>query len=187
MPGCEVTLEQILKAREERAEKQKSLIAAYGLPLISFTVNMPGAGKNTERSRRIFFEGRGVLLNRLKERGTLPVYQETRDLPTGPEAFVMVDMDVRAVKRLMLEIEESHPLGRLWDFDVIGRDGLSISREALGFTKRKCLLCREDAHACARSRAHSPEELLEKIRSMTNAYFDRNKMPEGSGGSCRAE
>lgn len=155
MKKCEVTLEQMLKARDERAEKQQELIIAYGLPLISFTVNIPGTRKNTDCSRRIFFEGCGVLLNRLKDQGIYPVYQETKDLPTGMEEYVIVDMDECDVKKLALEIEETHPLGRLWDFDVIGRDGLSVTREALGYLKRKCLLCDEEAHACARSRAHS--------------------------------
>lgn len=175
MPGCEVTLEQMLKARDERVEEQKNLITSYGLPLISFTVNMPGSKKNTDCSRYIFYEGCSALLNRLKDKGILPVYQETRDLPTGHEAFIAVDLDAHALKLLMLEIEESHPLGRLWDFDIIDRDGLSVSREALGHIKRKCLLCDEDAHACARSKAHSLKELLEKIRSMADAYFDKDK------------
>jgi len=168
---CEITLEQMLKARDERAEKQRKLIMKYELPLISFTVNMPGARKSTALGTSIFLEGCCEIMKRLEDKGKLPVHHEARDLLTGSEAYVIVDMDGRALKELMLEIENAHPLGRLWDFDVIGRDGLTVSREALGYPKRKCLLCDEDAHACARSRAHSLDELLRKIHSMADEYF----------------
>lgn len=174
MIKCEITLEQMLMARDDRAEKQKKLIMTYSLPLISFTVNMPGPGKNTDMAGSIFTEGCSVLMSRLKDRGVLPACLEMRDLPTGMEAYVVVDLEEPALKKLTLEIEESHPLGRLWDFDVIGRKGLPVSREALGYSRRKCLICDRDAHACARSRAHSLEELLKKIQSMADEYFNKN-------------
>jgi holo-ACP synthase len=53
----EVTLEQLLFAREERAKRQKNLLAGYGMPLISFMVNTPGANKNMPLTRFVFNEG----------------------------------------------------------------------------------------------------------------------------------
>lgn len=38
-----VTLEQLLDVREQRAARQRMCICKHGVPLISFTVNMPGA------------------------------------------------------------------------------------------------------------------------------------------------
>lgn len=171
LPVYEITLEQILKARDRRAEKQKKLIMRYELPLISLTVNMPGARKNTPLCSSVFREGCSELVKRLKDNGELPAYQESNDLLTGSEAYVAVDMDECTLKELTLHIENTHPLGRLWDFDVIGRDGMAISREALGYPKRKCFLCEEDAHACTRSKAHSLDELLKKIQLITDTYF----------------
>jgi len=167
----EITLEQMLNAREARAEKQNMLCTKYLLPVISLTVNIPGAFKSTPVSSRIFREGYDELIKRLLEDGFAPVYQETCDLITGSEGYVVVNMDKCAIKELVIRIEMEHPLGRLLDFDVIGQDGMAISREALGYPKRKCLICNEEAHVCARSRAHSIDNLMEKIQSMTDAYF----------------
>lgn len=171
VPEYEVTLEQMLKARDERAEKQKELIAEYGLPLISFTVNIPGTRKNTALSNSIFREGLSELLKKLRSSGKAAVYQESRNLMTGSEAYVVLNMEEPALKELSLQIENNHFLGRLWDFDVIGRDERAVSRVACGYPKRKCLLCEEDAHVCARSRAHSVEELLNRIQWIADEYF----------------
>ncbi|HBT15986.1 MAG TPA: citrate lyase holo-[acyl-carrier protein] synthase, partial [Firmicutes bacterium] len=43
----EATLEDILRARDRRAEKQKQLIQEYVLPLVSFTINIPGTIKSS--------------------------------------------------------------------------------------------------------------------------------------------
>ena len=167
----EITLEQMLNAREARAEKQNMLCTKYLLPVISLTVNIPGAFKSTPVSSRIFREGYDELIKRLLENGYTPVYQETHEFITGSEGYVIVNMDKHAIKELAVQIEMKHSLGRLLDFDVIGEDGVAISREALGYPKRKCLICNEEAHVCARSRAHSIDNLLKKIQSMVDQYF----------------
>ena len=40
MKPVEVSLEQVLLARENRAGRQQRLLAQYGLPLVSFTMNI---------------------------------------------------------------------------------------------------------------------------------------------------
>lgn len=57
-----ITLEQLLEAREFRAAHQKELIEKYRLPLVSFTVNMPGESKKTPDSSIIFREGCNALV-----------------------------------------------------------------------------------------------------------------------------
>mgnify|MGYP000850974774 CR=1 FL=1 len=168
---CGITLEQLLKARDERAEKQRELIKKYGMPLVSLTVNMPGKYKRTVVSSKIFNEGCNVLRKKLEEIGSSPQYCEMRELNTGPEAYFVVESDEYALKEFVLQLENRHPLGRLLDFDVIGINGYIISREELGYPKRKCLLCDEDAHVCVRSRAHPLELLQDKIQSIAEEYF----------------
>lgn len=168
---CEITLEQLLKARDERAEKQKELIKKFGMPLISLTVNIPGRIKKTSASSNIFKEGCNALIKKLEENKNRPQYFEMCELITGPEAYAVVNSDEYELKEFVLQIENRHPLGRLLDFDVIGCSGNIISREELGYPKRKCLLCDEDAHVCARSRAHPLELLLERIQSIADSYF----------------
>ena len=169
--SIEVTLEQLLDAREYRAARQKGLIEKYKLPLVSFTINMPGPVKVTSDSTILFLEGCKALVNKLKEAGLTEVYFKTNDHITGFEAYCVVDTDERNLKGLLLEIENEHPLGRLFDLDVIGVGGVPISREDFGNLKRKCLLCDEDAHGCGRSRKHTVEELVQKIKSIVDSYL----------------
>ncbi|MEH7416855.1 citrate lyase holo-[acyl-carrier protein] synthase [Neobacillus drentensis] len=166
-----ITLEQLLEAREFRAAHQKELIEKYRMPLVSFTVNMPGESKKTQDSSIIFREGCNALVKKLKETDCGLEYYDSKNPDTGFEGFFVVKTDERSLKALMLKIENEHPLGRLFDLDVIGVDGRPISRETLGNSKRECLLCEQDAHICARNRGHTVENLIEKIHSMVDSYI----------------
>ncbi|AET69868.1 holo-ACP synthase CitX [Desulfosporosinus orientis DSM 765] len=170
----EITLEQLLKAREQRVARQKKLLEEFRLPLVSYTVNIPGACKKTPISSRIFHEGCNALKKKLRETGCSLEYFEAKDPDTGYEAYLVVKTEERILKEQMLQIENEHPLGRLFDLDVIGATGIPISREKLGYAKRKCLLCDQDAHSCGRSRKHTTEALLQKIKSMVDSYFDNS-------------
>ena len=171
MPQVEqVTLEQVLSARDNRSRRQSELIARYGLALICLTVNAPGNQKRTSAAKQAFHAGCDELLKKLSFRGISPVVFETYDRITGPEAYAVVNMHETMLKELTVQIENTHPLGRLLDYDVFGRDGNPISRTSLGYPARRCLLCSEPAHACARNRTHSTEELREKIDAMVERY-----------------
>jgi len=171
MPFAEqATLEQVLAARDNRSRRQSELIVRYGLPLICLTVNAPGSWKNSPAARQAFRAGCSELLRQLALCGVSPVLCETSDSITGCEAFLVVNMHETLLKELTVQIENAHPLGRLLDYDVIGRDGMAISRVSLGYPARKCLLCGEPAHACARNQTHSMEELHNQIDSMIELY-----------------
>lgn len=167
----EVTLEELLEAREYRADHQKELIEEYKLPLISFTINIPGPIKKTTESSIIFQAGCKEVVKKLKDAGLLLEHFETNEPNSGYESYFVVKTTERTLKALMLEIESEHPLGRLFDLDVIGTDGIPISREKFGRSKRKCLVCEDEAHICSRSRKHSIEALTDKIRSMVDSYL----------------
>ena len=62
------------------------------------------------------------------------------------------------MKRETILLEKSHALGRIWDIDVIGEEGM-ISRERMGIQGRRCFLCGLDAKVCGRSRSHEIREL----------------------------
>ena len=88
------------------------------------------------------------------------------DEPSGDELIMALDAPAEDIKTLATEIEESHPLGRLFDMDVIGTDGMKLSRG----TYRKCIICGCQAQECARSRKHSVEELQAKIEDLLNRF-----------------
>ena len=171
----EITLEQLLRSRDERAEFQKILLKGYGLPLVSFTVNMPGKIKRCRRSRIVFDAGVQAIREALA--GEI-VYYKLMDNPTGPEGFFAVSVDAEALKAAMCRIEEEHPLGRLMDIDVLDASGQHLSRTQLGETPRKCLVCGGMAAACTRSRAHPAEEVLAAVDRILAAWEQESHDPQ---------
>ncbi len=162
----EVTLPELLDSREKRAAEQERLIEAYRCPLICFTVVMPGSEKLNRESRQIFESGCLAIEDALEGKPVL--YLRELIKRTGCEGYFAVDCDETELKKAMIEIEEYHPYGRLFDIDVIGRSFRPISRKELGHPERECLVCGEVSAVCVKSRRHSTEEVLTAIRKILN-------------------
>lgn len=164
----EITLDQLLASRDARASFQKELMGQYlGKTLVCMTVIMPGKVKRNEQSLIVAKAGVQAL-----ERcfGQSALMMETRDLETGFEAYLITIMPVGEAKQAACHIEDTHPLGRLFDIDVIGEDGVPVSRQSVGSEARKCLICGNEARYCMRNRTHTQEELMAKIDSMISDY-----------------
>ena len=95
---------------------------------------------------------------------------EVRDRQTGYEAYLETTLSRGEAKRKTSSIEDTHPLGRLFDLDVIDADGVPISRETIGLNPRKCLICDNEARYCMRNRTHTLSELSARIDEMIEAY-----------------
>lgn len=156
----EATLQEILDAREKRAQKQQALLAKYKTPLVCFTMNIPGPEKLSRDIVIGFAVGNWMLRDALT--GLPVLHRELHRKPTGCEAYYAVDMPAKKLKQLVIDIEDTEPIGRLFDMDVIDTDGTKLTREQLGHPRRKCLICDEDAVICARSRAHSVAQLQDR-------------------------
>lgn len=175
----EVTLEQMLLAREERAFRQTALLAQWGLPLVSFCLNIPGPVKDSPAIRRGFFAGTEALEHSLppqciRQRQIFPAV-------TGYEGVYVVDMDPVELKRCTTQIEDAHPLGRLFDLDVIAPDGRKLDRQAVGGGSRDCIVCGAPGRGCASRRAHSVAQLQEAVDRILTAYFqDRDARQIGA-------
>lgn len=163
------TLEQILTSRDLRVEEQYRLLEAYpeGV-LIVLTVVMPGSVKQCENSQII---GQAGVEEIDRVFGKNIIFRNVRDLFTGYEAyFVVAGTDIDNVKTKTVEIEETHPLGRLMDIDVIGSDGCPVSRRKNGGGGRKCIICDDDARICMRLQRHSYKDILDKINRIVGEY-----------------
>ena len=168
----EVTLQQILDARESRAARQQALLEEYGRTLLCFTMNIPGPVKVSAQIRRAFGLAEQMLLDSLKSEGIGVLYQQSHTPLTGCEGFYVTDAAPRQVKLLCAALEDSFPAGRLLDLDVISAEGCHISRESLGLPPRKCLLCDEDAKVCGRSRNHSVALLQAETHRLLEDFLD---------------
>lgn len=160
----EVTLMEILDAREKRVQRQRRLLQIYGKPLICFTMNIAGPEKVSDLIREGF--ACGLLLLHAQLAGIPILHYEDRSADTGCEAFFVVDATPEHLKALTSQIEDSLPIGRLFDMDVLAPDGRKLSRQEMGLPQRRCLLCGRSAYLCSRSRAHSLAELQAKTRQI---------------------
>ncbi len=163
-----VTLEQMLSARERRALRQRALLAKFGLPLVSFSMNIAGPVKNSPLIRRGFRLGSRMLKEHIARAGGAMIHEETTDAVTGCEGLYITDLTPDAIKKLTCAIEEQAPLGRLFDMDVLAPDGRKLERSV----PRRCLVCGKNARDCARSRAHGVRELQAATRRLLTDGLD---------------
>lgn len=162
LQGEEVSSEEILVAREERVYIQNRLIQIYNLPVLSFTMNIPGPVKTNQDIKEAFEYGKTKILEKLKEDNIKILELKEKNEKTGNELWLVADIKAEKLKEITVSIEESCSLGRLFDMDVINNNFEKLSRQSF----RKCLICNSQAQECGRSRKHSVRELQEKIKEI---------------------
>ncbi len=168
----------ILDARERRVARGMNLLKKYNLPLICFTMNIVGDKKTGTLIKAGFELGDELLRTHLKAERLPLVHTEQHTTKAGYEAFYVVDGEPAHLKHVAADIEESLPVGRLFDMDVWDVDGTRWDRERLGFDPRRCLLCHEPAKICARERRHSTEELLRKTERLLDDAVVKRRAEE---------
>lgn len=170
----EVDLNALLTAKENRAARQSDWLTRYHNPVISLTLVTPGAQKDSIRYRNAM----GVALqacDQLLWRHHWPVLDHrVLWLPCGAEALWCVDHSAVEIKARCIELEQTHPLGRLWDFDVICPNHGHVGRQSLDLSSRRCLVCNEPAHSCARSQRHPVEEVISRVEKLIDGWFARD-------------
>lgn len=160
----EITLQQILTARENRVAKQQELLARFSKPLICFTMNIAGPEKYNNNILWGYKLGKKWLQVQL--RGFSVLHFEELILPTGCEGYFVVDAQAEVLKHRTVQIEDSAPVARLFDMDVLDCNGRKLERTEFGYPARRCLICDQPAHICGRSRAHSVEQLQNKTAEL---------------------
>ena len=185
-----VTLNELLASRDSRHAMQQKLLAEHsGKTLVCLTVVMPGSVKRNQQSlivahaaveQMIGSYELGVRSDELGVRSDeLGVRSDElgvrfggclieRDLETGYEAYLITDLPLLEAKRIAVQIEDTHPLGRLFDIDIIDKDGVPVSRDRVGSHPRRCLVCNREARYCMRMRWHTQEEIWERINAMVD-------------------
>ncbi|MDD4601582.1 2-(5''-triphosphoribosyl)-3'-dephosphocoenzyme-A synthase [bioreactor metagenome] len=166
-----VTLDDVLAAKEDRHKRQKEMLKKYNSPIISITINMPGPVKDLPVTRQLL----DYAVNELKK--VLTIYQIGQlYLPTGPEALLAVAGQAQDIKEAAVAVEEAEPFGRLLDVDVFAADGSLISRRQQG-QSRGCLVCGQEAVTCMRENKHTAAEVGSAVCLLLTtfkAYLTRN-------------
>lgn len=166
-----VNVADMMQARDARAQMQRALLAQHpGTTVVCLCMNIAGPVKTTPNIERAFDWGLGQV------RAVLAPYEALFDravyAKTGPEAMLCVRADALTVKRRLCALEDGEALGRLLDADVIAPGGEKVSRADVGLPARRCLLCGQDAPACARSRAHTVDALFARANELIDAHFE---------------
>lgn len=161
----EVSLQEILDAREDRAREQQRLLAEYGVTLVCFTMNIAGPIKVSPLILRGFREGVALLEGKIPHDQLM--YRQIRELSTGWEAMFAVSLSAEKAKALCVELEESHPLGRLFDMDVLDKEGNKLERKI----QRCCMVCGAPGRVCASRRLHPVAQLQAVTQEILSRYF----------------
>lgn len=161
-------VEKFLKHRDFRVEYQRKLIDKYKKPLVSIRVNYPGGNKDNLITRKINQIISDELIKLLDDKiifGNIYISLE------GPISILVVNEHPIKLKKLCINIEEHHKIGRLVDVDVYDENYCGISRTNLGRGKRKCFICNDLSFICSRSKKHSEKEIKKFIENTLNNFI----------------
>ncbi|MBQ1490779.1 MAG: citrate lyase holo-[Blautia sp.] len=110
----EVTLSEVLEAREARVRMQEALRDRFHCPVVSFTMNIAGPVKCTPLIKRSFRRGVLELKRKVKIEGIPVLFFGENIAATGCEALFALEADPERIKKLCVQIEEENLLGRLY-------------------------------------------------------------------------
>ena len=148
----EISLDRLLASRDRRWHRQMELLKEHpNESLLCLTVIMPGSVKRNRLSLAVARAATEAIRVEFADSIT---QMEERDLETGFEAYVLVSLPTLEAKQIACRIEENHPLGRLFDLDIIDPTGTPVQRSAVGVAPRRCLLCNNEARYCMRNHTH---------------------------------
>ena len=182
----EVSLMEMLDARERRAQRQMQLLQQYGRPLICFTMNIAGPIKNSPLIHRGFLMGKRLLEQQLMAAKAKILHFEEICEKTGNEAIYVLDCDPMTAKQAAVIIEDHTEAGRLFDMDVLRPDGSKVDRQEQNLGARTCLICGGIAQNCARSRTHTVALLQERTQELLETALSRYESRETARLACQA-
>lgn len=182
----EVGLEEMMEARERRVMMQTELLRRYGLPLVCFTMNIPGPVKDSPLIRRGFQAGCRRLEEELGRAGIPVEFRKITEEYTGCTAYYAVRADAVALKTVCTAVEDENALGRLFDMDVLTSDGSKLARETVNGGARNCIVCGAPGRGCASRRSHTVEELQTAVRGILETHFARSDRRKLSFLAARA-
>ncbi len=163
----EITLEQLLAARDARAAYLKTLQTRFpGACVAVFSVVTPGSVKRSPETIRLFDAGVRVISRVIAKNELLPRVFEAHEKDTGDEAYLVVKTDPGFLKMEFCKLEESAPYARLWDMDVVKPNGERISREEIGFAERGCFVCGKAGRGCYSRELHTKDVVQAAYRKL---------------------
>lgn len=187
MAGAAVSLDKVLAARDARQNAQQALLAGGAGCLLSFSVLAPGGVKRSPFLDELFAVGEACLKQIMQRQGIAITAERRLDDEGGQSLLLSADCLPETLKTQLIALEQSHPLGRLWDLDVLDKQGLPLSRQQFGLPPRACLCCGDSAKACARLRRHRIEDLHAEMQARYRRFREMAALGESMAAALCAE
>ena len=165
------SVETELATKAQRAARQAEWLGHYQQPVIALTLVTPGAVKDSIRYRNMMGVALQACDQLLWKRRWKTLDRQVLWLPTGPEALWCVEHSASEINALCTELLQTHPLGRLWNIEVICPQQ---GRQAQDDRTRRCLLCDDVAQTCESLHRHDAEEVVTRVEQMIDAWFARD-------------
>ena len=163
-------MNKILRAREIRAEHiQKLMDSNRNKTIVILKSNVVGVNKNPKHMKFICMFFNDIVLNTFNDK-IIDYGRKFSD--DGDYCYYVINELGSLVKVRTIEIEEHYQLGRLIDIDVYNEK--SISRQDLSCEMRRCLICDNYAHICARDKVHTEEEIFGKVKYITENFLENH-------------
>ena len=169
--GKEQDIPAVLANKDHRAAVQRRLVADYPeMTVVAAKLNIPGPIKNNLAIKEFFVAGLYQLEQQWLQAGTA-FYQKGQWLEagTGPERFYLVKAAAPTVKKATTAFEEATASNRLFDLDVLVKEGEQVrplSRADSSQPARRCFVCGRPAKECGRSRRHSVAKLQAAVNEL---------------------
>lgn len=149
-----------LNAKEFKQDIIQSLLEKQQ-NVIAIGANIPGSNKNIPEAHQLM----RLFLHVARDQFKI-LDSKSFESPDGPFTLITLpQQDPIVLKKQLIKIEETHPLGRMIDLDlyVPGKQS-SVSRSELMIGKRTCMLCGGDVDVCRRTYQHTESELISYIK-----------------------
>lgn len=160
-------MNEILQAREDRSNHIQTLIKDNDYKtIVVLKANVPGIDKNIPKMRFICNFYNKLIHDTFND---AIEYSERVESLDGNYIYYIINETGNMVKEKTIIIEDENRLGRLVDIDVYYNK--PITREELSCEMRKCLICNNFAHICARSKAHSEEDIFSEIDRIIDDFL----------------
>lgn len=172
-------IEAFLFDREKRVKHQEELLKENkDKTLVTVRINYPGIEKSNYITDDIVNIIYSEILTYYKK---YIIYNDKYKNREGAICHFLFNLDFITVKKLMIDIEENHILGRCLDIDVytMKENKLrGISRSDLFKSPRRCFICDLDAKICSRAQTHSMEEIKTYFEETYSKYKQQEKKTE---------
>lgn len=169
------TLLKILEAKENRWNQRVSLATTSGKTVICVTMCVPYEIRTNKNYKHIYNGFILKFIDYFKKINIeiIPCKSESTD--DGEYTLFTCNETSTIVKEATVKAEETIIGGRLFDIDVMDKNGEQISRADIKVLPRSCIICNENAFKCILKSTHKKEEVVKKVIMMFETIIEDDK------------